>query len=417
MLGLRRVHREMGTGRTKACVLVAICTSAACADAIVPPPPSLLTIDSIVSRGSSSGAYFIGLGKEIHVAFDIGPDRVEARLTPSFDETFVLHGEIDDDRLVLVPDGEFRAAADGGTHVLWIEQLELEAERVSDSEATFGSRVVFSGHHNGWSGDVGGYHEIEGEGTLSEDTSPPTVTLETHLVDDSSGGPLRLIDTPGRSRPLAPWDPIVLSFSEPVRPRDVMGALRVVSASGREQSFRSVEADQPVFELELAPEPRWESTPMMRVEVASFEDLAGNPSEPATVEVSAADFETGRIYGETTVPVEAECGATDDCIAFSGGGCEAGGAILRTGPTPELRVIAPESPPQPPYAHAEIFHAPLEGGTPAHQELSTPYGTDAGWLSFELPSSAQQLFAVHVTPEYCWGRVRDLVPATIVLRR
>jgi hypothetical protein len=403
----------MGVWRTKTWLLVALCASAACAETVVPPPPTLLTIDSIEVRDSSPPGYFVGIGQQIHVAFDVGPDRVVARLTPRFGETFVLHGHLEDDRLVLVPDGEFRAASNG-SNILWIDRLELQAERVSDSQAAFGSRVVFSGREESWNVDVGGHREIEGEGTLGEDTTPPNVALESHLVEDGSG-PLRVVSTPGGGSLLLPWGPIVLGFSEPVRPRDVHDALRVVSGSGHPQRFRTAASEEPVLVMELEPETWWESTATMTVEVASFEDLAGNASEPATVNVWAADFEAGTAYTETDVPVEAGCSATDDCLAFTGGGCDAGGAIVRTGPAPSVRVLAPWS--SVPSTQLDIFQAERAGGPPTHHRLETPSETDTGWLSLELSSSAPHVLAIEVPAFYCWSRYGDVVPATIVVRR
>jgi hypothetical protein len=396
----------------------------ACEDppAPVPPPPTSLTIDTIVNRSPVTYDHFVGLGERIHVAFQVTAGQVEAQFTPRFDDTFVFRGNIEGDRLVLSPvfDDEMRAAADYNATIrtLSITRLELEAHRVSDDQATFGSRVRFFGTHDENEGDTGWWVMVDGEATLGEDVTPPRARLEQRFIEEGYVSPRRPIGTPGRYQPLPPWEPIVLQFSEPVRPEEVIPAIHV-SNGMTSLPFHTIEEPFPVTDLELVPETFWPASPALNVEIASFEDLQGNPSEPVTLEVTGADYEMGTIVGEIAVPTEAGCSPTDDCIALQGGECnQPGVAIVSTGPTVGVRVIAPEYPAPLAPAHVDITQTDL-GGAPNHHDLDVPYGSDTGWQTFTLPSSParQPVLGVDVRPHYCWGLDRFSLPVTVVVRR
>jgi hypothetical protein len=396
--------------------------SFACEDPAVPvtPPPTALTIDTIVNRSPAAYDDFVGLGDEIHVAFQVTADQVEARFTPRFDDTFVFRGDIEGDRLVLLPvfDPEMRAAADynATVRILWIARLELEAQRVSDDRATFGSHVRFFGRHAATEGDLGGHAMVDGDATLGDDSTPPRARVQRRFVEARNATPRLPVATPGITYPLPPWDPIVLRFSEPVWPSTVIPAIRV-SHAGAPVPFHAVEEPFPVIDLELAPDAWWPPASMLTVEIESFEDLEGNTSEPSTLDVIGADHETGEILGEVAVPVEAGCSPTDDCIAFEGGGCDnPGGAIVGTGPAVEVRVIAPDSTDTLARVHVDIDHGDLRG-EPTRHAVDARYGSDTGWMMFELPAPVQPVLAVDIRPYPCWGLDRFATPVTVVVRR
>lgn len=385
----------------------------------VPPPPTLLTIDTIT--GAPTYQQVIGVRDEIHVAFEVTTDWVEARFTPRFDDTFVFLGRIEGDRLVLLPTSDgLRAAAEynGTVRTLSIARMELDAHRVSDVAVTFGSRVRFFGTHTQLDNDLGSHAMIEGDATLGDDLTPPRTRLERRFVEERYATPRLPVETPGLTYPLPPWAPIALQFSEPVTPANVVASIRV-SDGVTSLPFHLVDEPSPRTLLELVPDTWWRSAVMLTVEVASFEDLAGNTSEPATLDVIGADYETGTIFGETAVPIEAGCSTSDDCIAFQGGGCDnAGGAIVRTGPEVDVRVLAPEPPIWPPSVHVEITQGDL-GSAPTHHEIDAAYGSDTGWMTFALPSppTGPPVLSIDIEPYNCWAQDRYAVPVTVVVRR